>query len=80
MSTLDRGVELQFALRDVAARALVVRHLWQVDVPLAGCEIDVIVASSASGTRRRQPGVRLSSGVLAVAGLTISGISWMHNF
>src|ERR1019366_521745 len=46
---LDGSVELEFALGNVALGALAVVHLGQVDVVQAGGEVDVVVASSASG-------------------------------
>src|ERR1039457_903640 len=45
----DGSVELEFALGNVALGALAVVHLGQVDVVQAGGEVDVVVASSASG-------------------------------
>ena len=50
----DGSVELQFALRNVALRALVVGNLRQVDVVLAGGEVHVVVAGTAS----RAAGIR----------------------
>src|ERR1019366_5525714 len=45
----DGSVELEFALGNVALGALAVVHLGQVDVVLAGGEVNVVVAGSASG-------------------------------
>src|SRR5262249_28630338 len=43
----DGGIELQFALCDVAVGALRIVHLGQVHVILAGGEVDIVVAGAA---------------------------------
>ncbi len=58
---LDGSVEFQFALRNVALRALVVGDLRQVDVVLAGGEVHVVVAGAASCAVGLQLGGRSGS-------------------
>ena len=56
----DRGVELEFALRNVALGTLRIARLRQVDVILAGREIYVVVAGTASRAAGiLEPGVGL---------------------
>ena len=64
MGAVDGGVELELALRDVAGRALVVGDLGQVEVVLAGGEIDVVVAGTAGRPGRIQIAVAWAAPVV----------------
>ena len=83
MCALNRSIERQFALRDMAVGALTIAHLREVHVIFARGEVDVVVACATS----RPAGLKVCrglgrSGVLLMAELTvarISGISWEHD-
>ena len=81
MRSLDRGVEIQFALRDMTNRALVVADLRPAGMIGAGGEIDIVVAGAASHpSRPREVSRRLrGAGVLLVAHFAAARVGRMHD-
>ena len=80
MGALDGGVELQFALRDVARCTLIVADLWACYVIFTGREVHVVMAGAA-GVSCRVGEIRVSlcrSRVLLVAGFA-SPTGWMES-
>src|SRR4051794_19338357 len=73
MGAEDGSIKVQFALRYMALRALVVANLRQVYMLVAGREIHIIVAGAASSAIRFQESIGLLRSV-RVTGFAIAHV------